>query len=311
MPFEYTIDKHRENILILQQGEDKTAAKNVKITPLFYSLDKSKLVLFIYRPFHFTQGKSYPTVLHIRGTGFNTSARYYAHITCSHLTEKSNCQVIDIDHRLAPEYPYPIGLDDIYSSIKYIIKHAKALRIDLEKIAILGYSSGGNFAALAAIRAKKDKLPITLQFLVSPVIDLSCSLKKFVHFENKDSFPPWLTQWFIKLYLPDTYDPKSPEVSPYWSNELTHLPPTYFLLSEFDRFRSDGEAYRDKLGNANVWTHLSVFKKEIHSFYWRNIRVNETIATQLRMGFNLFTIPKPLTYRPFEKEEKRAFTFKI
>ncbi|WP_083827689.1 alpha/beta hydrolase [Rickettsiella massiliensis] len=259
----------------------------------------------MYRPSRLATNRIYPTVLHIRGTGYNAEARYYAYITCSHLANKSGCQVIDLDHRLAPEYPCPIGFNDIYASIKFIIKNSEQLKIDPEKIAISGYSSGGNFAALAAIQAKKDKLPISLQLLISPLTDLSRSLKKYSHFENKDSFPSSLAQWFITLYLQDACNPEDPTVSPYWSNDLNKLPPTYFLFGEFDRFRSDSEGYRNKLVKAGVWTHTSIFKREKHSFFWHNIRVIETMATQLVMSFNLFSIPKSITQkRVSEKQEK-------
>ncbi|BBB14977.1 esterase/lipase/thioesterase [Candidatus Rickettsiella viridis] len=307
MPLNYTISEHRKFILSLQQKEKRIAAKNVIISPLFFSLENNnRLTAFIYRPFRLASNKLYPTVLHIRGTGYNADARYYAYITCSHLAEKSSCQVIDLDHRLAPEYPCPIGFNDVYASIKSIIKNSEQLKIDPEKIAISGYSSGGNFAALAAIQAKTDKLPISLQLLISPITDLSRNLKKYSNFEKKDSFPLSLAQWFITLYLQQgASNPKSPLISPYWSNDLTNLPPTYFLCGEFDRFRSDSEGYRNKLAKAHVWTHMSVFKKENHSFFWHNIRVIETMATQLRMSFNLFSIPRSITQKRIsEKQEK-------
>ncbi|WP_218814007.1 alpha/beta hydrolase [Rickettsiella endosymbiont of Dermanyssus gallinae] len=310
----YTISEHRKFILSLQQKEKRTAAKNVTISPLFFPLKSDNiLTAFIYRPSRLAINRLYPTVLHIRGTGYSAEARYYAYITCSHLAEKSSCQVIDLDHRLAPEYPCPIGFNDVYASIKSIIKNSEQLKIDPEKIAISGYSSGGNFAALAAIQAKKDKLPISLQLLISPITDLSRSLKKYSHFENKDSFPSSLAQWFITLYLQQgTCNPKSPIISPYRSNDLTNLPPTYFLCGEFDRFRSDSEGYRNKLVKANVWTHISIFEKENHSFFWHNLRVIETMATQLGMSFNLFPIPRSITQkRVSEKQEKTPDLKKI
>lgn len=312
LPIDYNISEHRGFILGLQQKEKRTAAKKVKVTSFFTLKGKNKPISFIYRSSALVTNTAYPTVLHIRGTGYNAAARYYSYITCSHLAKKSHCQVIDIDHRLAPEHPCPIGFQDSYSSIKYIIKNAKLLQIDLKKIAIVGYSSGGNFAALATIQAKKDELPISLQILVSPITDLSRSLKGYSHFEDKDTFSPLLAKWFLKLYLKDTCDPQSPTISPYWSNDLDNLPPTYLLFGEFDRFRSDSEAYKNKLTKAGVWTHTSVFKNANHSFFWYNIRAIETIATQLRMSFNLFTIPRPIHQKFEEKDQKKpSFVLKI
>mgnify|MGYP001603764204 FL=1 len=147
-----------------------------------------------------------------------------------------------------------------------------------------------------------------MQLLISPITDLSRKLKKFSHFEDKDSFPESLAQWFITLYLQGACNPRNPTISPYWSNNLSDLPPTYFLFGEFDRFRSDSEGYRNKLVKASVWTHTSIFKREKHSFFWHNIRAIETMATQLRMRFNLFAIPRSITQKQVnEKQEKSPY----
>jgi acetyl esterase/lipase len=307
------IEKHRNFIRTLEEKEKNSAARKVKIILLPTSSPlniKSSLVNIVYRPTYLTD-PPYPTLLHIRGTGYNTSARYYSYITCSHLAEKSGCQVIDIDHRLAPEHPCWDLINDVYEAYKAIIKNARALKIDTDKIAISGYSSGGNLSALTAIKAKKNKFPLALQILISPITDLSRKLKKFKFFEDKDTFKETLAKWFIKLYLPNESNGSNPDISPFWSNCLTDFPPTYFLFGEFDRFRSDSESYSDKLNQFGFWTHKSLFKNEIHAMFWKNIRVIETVAAQLRMGLNLTTIPKaisPLFLKPSSASDKKLIT---
>ncbi|MES2141378.1 MAG: alpha/beta hydrolase [Pseudomonadota bacterium] len=307
MPIEYNIEEHRNYILKLQEVEKRLPARNIKILPIIFTLqDGAKLFSFIYRPNNL-KNPPYPTVLHIRGTGYNASASYHDYLTSSHLAEESGCQLIRIEHRLAPEYTCPIGFQDVYTSYQLIIKYAEQLQIDKDKIAICGFSSGGNFSALTTIQAVKDKLPLALQILISPVTDLSLSLKKFASFEAKDSFPKKLAHWFIELYLhKNKHDPQNPTISPYWSNDLTNLPPTYILFGEFDRFRSHSEAYANKLANFGVWTHKSLFKNENHMMYWNNIRVLETIATQLKMVFNLTSLPKAISPLFFQKKYKKS-----
>jgi acetyl esterase len=307
--FEYDKKKlaeHRDFILGLQQKEKRSAVsiKDVKILLLPSSCflkSKNNLFIIIYRSIHL-ENPPYPTLLHIRGTGYNTSARYYSYITCSHLARKSGCQVIDIDHSLAPEDSYKTIINEVHISYKSIIDHSSSLQIDVKKIAISGYSSGGNLAALAAIQAKKYKLPLSLQILISPITDLSRSLKKFRYFENRDSFPSALALWFIDLFLQDNSVSKDSIASPFWSNDLAGLPPTYFLFGEFDRFRSDSEAYADKLRQFGVWTHKSMLKNEKHSMFWLNIHAIEVIAIQLRMGLNLTKIMKPIPPIFFERK---------
>lgn len=304
------ITEHRKFILQLEKEEKRTSVKEVKVSFFSVELDKNTAHFFIYRPSYFQEDTSedtiYPTILHIRGTGYNASASYYANIICSQLAEKSHCQVIDIDHRLAPEFKCPVGFNDSYAKIKYICNNPKIFKVDLNNVAILGYSSGGNFAALSAIQAKKDNLPISLQLLVSPLTDLSRSLKRYLSFEDKDTFPLPLAEWFIDLYLSDPSEKKSPSISPYWSelNDLNHLPPTFFLFGEFDRFRSDSENYRNKLIKAGVWTYKSIFKNTGHSFFWKDIRAIEKIGAQVYTAFNLSTIQRPIEKKEEVFEEK-------
>lgn len=289
------LSEHRDFILHIQKKEKRLPAKDVNITVMpmsFLIKDAHDLFLVIYRPHHL-QNPPYPTLLHIRGTGFNTSARYYAYITCSHIAAHSGCQVIDLDHHLAPEYPYPRPFNDVYAAYKSVILHANFMQIDINKIAISGYSSGGNLAALVSIQAKNDNLPIAFQILISPILDLSRSLKKYLEFENKDSFPSSLMDWFITLYLQNNSNLfYAPQISPFWSNCLTGLPPTYFLFGEYDRFRSDSEVFYDKLNQLGLWACKYSFKEENHSAFWRNKQVVEVVSTQLKMGFNLTKIPR-------------------
>lgn len=305
--FEYSEEalcRHRNFISDLEQKEKKTPAENIERISLSSLLNrenkKISLDHTVYRSTYLTStDPPYATLLHIRGTGYNTSARRYSEIICSHLAEKSGCQVIDIDHRLAPEHPCPASFTDVYEAFQDIIKNARALDIDTDKIAISGYSSGGNLSALTAIKAKKNKLPLALQILISPITDLSRSLsrnsKEFKLYEDKDTFPENLLNWFIDLYLQDEFCGLDPEVSPYWSSHLKGLSPTYFLFGECDRTRTDSEFYAHRLNQFSVWTHKCLFKNEIHSMFWKNIRVIETIAAMVRMGLNLITIPKAIS----------------
>jgi acetyl esterase len=310
MPFSYNeqkLTKYRNLILRLQHNEKRTAAKNINIIPLPIPLsDGNTLTALIYRPIEQNNNhRSYPTLLHIRGTGYIVSARYYAFITCSHLAEKSGCQVIDIDHRLAPEFPVPTGFADVYTAYQYIIDHAQLLQVDIQKIAVSGYSTGGNFAALAAIQAKKDKLPLALQILIAPLTDLSRSVRQFEHLENKDNFSNSLALWFVELYLQNKRHAQNPAVSPFWSKDLSELAPTYFLLGEFDRFRGDNEIYAQQLAQCGVWTHKSLFKNEDHNMFWANIYALETIAAQLKTAFGLNAMPKSIYPTFFKSTEDK------
>ena len=84
---------------------------------------------------------------------------------------------------------------------------------------VAGYSSGGNFAALIAIHAIKDGIPLAKQILISPIVDLSRVLPGFKNYEDRDTdISEEFVQWVISLYLPPDEDRRNPQVSPFWKS---------------------------------------------------------------------------------------------
>ena len=61
-----------------------------------------------------------------------------------------------INYRLAPANRWPACFDDVQTAIRWVKQHAAEFKGDSNRIALLGYSAGGQLAALAAMSAKKD-----------------------------------------------------------------------------------------------------------------------------------------------------------
>ena len=59
------------------------------------------------------------------------------------LTQKLKIPSLSVEYRLAPEHPYPAGLEDCLKVTNYVIEHHKELAVDLNKIIIAGDSAGG------------------------------------------------------------------------------------------------------------------------------------------------------------------------
>ena len=120
---------------------------------IFASPDGVDLTLNIYRPL--AKGK-YPTLIVIYGgawrTGTPTSYEQFSYYMAA-----QGYSVIAIDYRHAPEYRFPSQLEDVRSALQYIQDHARDLEVDTEKMAIMGRSSGGHLATLAAYQ--QDTIP--------------------------------------------------------------------------------------------------------------------------------------------------------
>lgn len=285
--FAKKLEQHRKNVMSL--------IPTAKPSGVFYENNSfviclgKKISLSTYRPY--TIKNCLPTILYIPGTAFIANSPTYTHLICSHMAQKSNCQVIAIDLPLAPECQFPHNVYAGYSALKFLLNSPSAwTKIDLEKVALLGYSSGGNFATSMGILAKKDNLPITKLILISPALDLSLSMKGFEkEYENKDkTIPASFLNWILDLYIPSEVKRDNPLLSPFWQNEreLQNLPQTDIIVGEYDRFRGDTEEFYRKLLRADVAVNKLIVQKGDHSFWWQQIDIVQAIARRIGILLN-------------------------
>jgi len=285
--FAKKLEQHRKNIISL--------IPIAKPNHVFYKNNSfiiclgKKISLTTYRPY--TIKNFLPTILYIPGTAFIANSPAYTDLICSHMAQKSNCQVIAIDLPLAPEYQFPHNIYAGFSALKFLLNSPSVwTKIDLEKVALLGYSSGGNFAISMGILAKKDNLPINKLILISPALDLSLSIKGFEEkYESKDkTIPTSFLDWVLDLYIPSEVKRDDPLLSPFWQNEreLQGLPQTDIIVGEYDRFRGDAEEFYRKLLRANVVVNKLVVQGGDHSLWWQQIGIAQAIARRIGVSFN-------------------------
>src|ERR1700742_1263025 len=84
-----------------------------------------------------------PTLIYYHGGGFVIGNIETHDSTCRRLANKSRCQVISIDYRLAPEHPFPAPIDDGIAAFRHIRDNAAAFEADPKRIAVGGDSAGG------------------------------------------------------------------------------------------------------------------------------------------------------------------------
>jgi acetyl esterase len=179
--------------------------------------------------------------------------------TCRALANASGAIVGSVGYRLAPEHPFPAGLEDCVTATK-----ALAERYPDEPLAVGGDSAGGNLA-IAVARRLRDQ--VRAQALIYPVCDAGLNTPSCREFEARYGLTTAGMQRFWNLYL-DGADGFQPDTSPLRAGDLAGLPPTFVLTAELDILRDEGEAFADKLREAGVDVTHRRYDGVIHGF-WR------------------------------------------
>ena len=185
---------------------------------------------------------------------------------CRALAMQSECAVLSVEYRLAPEFPFPIPHTDSVTATRWAYDNAASIGCDASRIALGGDSAGANFAAIIA---NMHVIPCVYQLLIYPVTD--CQLGHPSHQENKDG--PFLThagmKWFVKHYLSgDQGTPTDPRVSPLLDTDevLAAAPPAFVITAEFDPLRDEGEAYAKRLAALGVAVSHVRWSSQFHGF---------------------------------------------
>lgn len=198
-------------------------------------------------------------LLYIHGGGFVAGVPANHRPLTWRLAEGVGVPVYAIDYRLAPEHPFPAGLDDCVTAYRALL--AKGL--SPEHIAIGGDSAGGNLTLATALKLKELGLPLPAALVcLSPVTDHEGFESRTDNIKSDAMFDARMIPSVTPLYCPDA-DPTHPLVSPY-RGDVTGLPPTLFHCSRDELLRDDSIRMAEKMKAAGVDTTIEVWPGVFH-----------------------------------------------
>jgi acetyl esterase len=226
-----------------------------------FSLENRSIFVRVYSP---EPEQSLPVVIHYHGGGHMCGSVELYDPICRKVAQQGNCIVISVEYRLAPEEPYPAGIDDCryvlgnYQNCLSGLKFSKALYI-------MGDSAGGAICTTLAMLSQQDKrLRIDKQILIYPSVDYTCQQPSFT--ENGTGF--LLEQdkihWYFKQYFQNDENLKL--ASPLHGEISSTLPETLIITAGCDPLRDEGLAYAKALKSVGVSVRHHQFNGLTHAY---------------------------------------------
>jgi acetyl esterase/lipase len=220
----------------------------------------------VYEP----SGRDRPSgaVLWIHGGGLVIGDPVGYHDVCSRIADEVGVLVVNVDYRLAPENPFPAGLEDCYTALAWLHESADELGVDRARLAVAGDSAGGGIAAsLAQVARDRGHVDLALQCLLYPMLDDRTVLREdhagrgelvWTPSENRFGWTSWLGG-------PPVADAAPPYAAAARREDLSGLPPAWIGVGDLDLFFEEDVDYAERLRAAGVACDLHVVPGMYHA----------------------------------------------
>jgi acetyl esterase len=195
-----------------------------------------------------------PVLVYMHGGGWVAGSVATHDPFCRLLSEAAGVIIVSVEYRVAPEHPYPAGLEDTLTAVHWAEEHAAEWRGDAARLVLGGDSSGANLAAVAANRlcAQAGTPGLRALLLLYPVTDHpGADHPSYTENATGYGLEANVMRWFWAQYAGGV-SPGDANVSPLRLQELPPLPPTLVATAEYDVLRDEGIAYAEKLRKAGV-----------------------------------------------------------
>ena len=208
-----------------------------------------------------------PVYFDFHGGGMSAGTAQQDEFICDEIAKELDVCVINVEYPLAPENPYPHGINASYEVVKYVLTHAERYDIDSTRSAFGGYSAGGCIAIdlmmLCNMRKELSYCGVMacypgLQYTTKAMIDNDISLST-------------TSDVYGYSYYANGGDLNDPIANPVYAGPalLKDTPSVLLMTGERDPLRAQGETLAKHLMQANVPLIYLQFEGCVHGFTHR------------------------------------------
>lgn len=183
------------------------------------------------------------------------------------IARRTGCEVFVPDYRLAPEHPFPSGLEDCVEALEWLCSHGPDSASPARKLVVAGDSAGGNLALAAVLKRKCDaaRLPDAVVVL-SPAVDLtwgSPSLR--THADVDPVLRPDRLNLVSEAYVQGAERMDHPWISPVFGN-FSGLPAALIQVGDREVLLDDAKRISGRMVEQGVVVSLQVYEQMPHVF---------------------------------------------
>ncbi len=211
----------------------------------------------------------FPLLVYFHGGGYVIGDLNIADAICRALAYRTECVVMSVDYRLAPEHPFPEPNEDAYGAVLWAARHAWEIGADPDRLAVGGDSAGANLSAAVTLRARDGGPKLRAQVLMYPSTGYpDPDSQSFRDYADGPMLTADDSYFYWSQYLGDVERNRTnPDACPSVAASHRGLPPAFVATAECDLSRDNGEAYAAKLIADEVPTVLSRYPGMPHGFF--------------------------------------------
>ncbi|KAJ6028185.1 hypothetical protein N7540_003761 [Penicillium herquei] len=241
------------------------------------------------------QGHRYPVTVNFHGGGFTLGCATDDSRWAAAIVNQVDAVVASVSYRRAPEHPFPTAVDDGVDALLYLAAHALDLALDVSRVALSGFSAGGNLAVTVPLRLREristeikeqfgraestqnlvdqtSQLNIVALFSWYPILDFleSRDHRRAMSIMPDKSLPTFFTDLFDQSYVPNMEDRDSPFASPVRASDRVlseALPHDVFLfICEWDMLMKEGQTFVRRLEGLGKRVRAMMIEKARHGW---------------------------------------------
>ncbi len=213
------------------------------------------------------EGRPSGLIVYFHGGGFCIGSIGLMDNVARELAHAADATVVSVEYRLAPEHPYPAGLDDCERVTRWALENVARFDVSPAHVIVAGESAGGNLAAAVALRLRGTvDVPLAGQLLIYPVVDAESSAHP-----SRSEFAGVVVslasrEFFWQSYTAGRDLAHDPLVAPLQAESLADLPPALVVLGGCDFLRDEGRRYAARLRDDGVHTEEVCSPGQPHGF---------------------------------------------